>query len=281
MVTSDSIYQHVVVGSDGSPTARAAVTVAATLAKACEARLTVVTGWYRHREGISHAEEVAYHEDSAAHQEATWAAETVSDAAAIARTAGVDDVRTETPQGAPAEGLMKIADALPNALLVVGTVGLDSAAERLLGNVPHQLTHHAHSDVFLVVTADRAEAGVWKSVALATDGSPTAQVAVEHGLALANALQATPTLLTVARSDEKGRAVLEQVAQQLGNPADLEQRVVAGSDPAEGIVDGGRSFDLLVVGNKGMSGPSRLLGSVSNKVTHHVPTDVLLVNTTR
>jgi hypothetical protein len=48
--------------------------------------------------------------------------------------------------------------------------------------------------------------------------------------------------------------------------------------PAQALLGG---LHLLVLGNKGMSGPSRLLGSVANRVTHHVPTDLLLVNTTR
>lgn len=281
-MTAPGTYKNIVVGSDGSKTAETAVAVAAALAKACDARLTIATGWYRRtHEGMSHAEEVAYHEGSPAQQEATWAAETVADAAAIARTAGIEDVHVETPQGAPAETLIDLAESLEDCLIVVGTVGLDSATERLLGNIPHQLTHHARSDVFLVVTASRPVPVGWDTVALATDGSATAQVAVEHGLGLARALEATPTLLTVARSDEKGRQILDSVAGSLGNPDDLQQHVVTGSDPAEGIVAGGRSFDLIVVGNKGMSGPSRLLGSVSNKVTHHVPTDVLLVNSTR
>lgn len=281
-MTATGTYKNIVVGSDGSKTAETAVAVAAALAKACDARLTVATGWYRKtHEGMSHAEEVAYHEGSPAQQEATWAAETVADAAAIARTAGVEDVHVETPQGAPADTLIDLAEALEDSLIVVGTIGLDSAAERLLGNIPHQLTHHARNDVFLVITANRPVPVSWESVALATDGSPTAQIAVEHGLGLARALGATPTLLTVSRNDDKGRQVLEGVAKSLGDPDDLEQRVIAASDPADGIVAGGRSFDLIVVGNKGMSGPSRLLGSVSNKVTHHVPTDVLLVNSTR
>ena len=39
--------------------------------------------------------------------------------------------------------------------------------------------------------------------------------------------------------------------------------------------------DLIVVGNKGMSGVARfLLGSVPNKVAHHAPCDVLIVRTT-
>ncbi|WP_309233282.1 universal stress protein [Conexibacter sp. W3-3-2] len=39
--------------------------------------------------------------------------------------------------------------------------------------------------------------------------------------------------------------------------------------------------DLIVVGNKGMTGAARfLLGSVPNKITHHAPCNVLVVRTT-
>ena len=38
--------------------------------------------------------------------------------------------------------------------------------------------------------------------------------------------------------------------------------------------------DLIVVGSKGMQGARRVLGSVPNKISHHAPCDVLIVNTT-
>ena len=39
--------------------------------------------------------------------------------------------------------------------------------------------------------------------------------------------------------------------------------------------------DLIVVGNKGMTGAKRfLLGSVPNQVSHHSPCNVLIVKTT-
>jgi len=38
--------------------------------------------------------------------------------------------------------------------------------------------------------------------------------------------------------------------------------------------------DLVVVGNRGMKGGRRLLGSVPNTVSHHAPCSVLIVNTT-
>ncbi len=37
--------------------------------------------------------------------------------------------------------------------------------------------------------------------------------------------------------------------------------------------------DLIVVGNKGMQGGRRFLGSVPNTVSHHAPCSVLIVDT--
>jgi nucleotide-binding universal stress UspA family protein len=53
-------------------------------------------------------------------------------------------------------------------------------------------------------------------------------------------------------------------------------------DPAEALIAVAEEqhADLLVVGNRGMSRPSRfLLGSVANKVSHHAPCSVLIVRT--
>lgn len=47
------------------------------------------------------------------------------------------------------------------------------------------------------------------------------------------------------------------------------------------LADLASGYDLLVVDNKGMTGPGRfLLGSVPNKVSHHVPCSLLIVHTT-
>jgi len=53
-------------------------------------------------------------------------------------------------------------------------------------------------------------------------------------------------------------------------------------DPADAILDVAeeRGADLIVVGNKGMTGAERfLLGSVPNRVSHHAPCSVLIVRT--
>jgi nucleotide-binding universal stress UspA family protein len=52
-------------------------------------------------------------------------------------------------------------------------------------------------------------------------------------------------------------------------------------DAADAILDVAKdeNADMIVVGNKGMTGARRVLGSVPNKVTHHADCDVLVVRT--
>ena len=54
-------------------------------------------------------------------------------------------------------------------------------------------------------------------------------------------------------------------------------------DPADAILDVADEIkaDLVVVGNKGMTGARRfLLGSVPNNISHHAPCSVIIVKTT-
>jgi nucleotide-binding universal stress UspA family protein len=45
------------------------------------------------------------------------------------------------------------------------------------------------------------------------------------------------------------------------------------------VAAGAASADMIVVGNRGMSGAKRMLGSVPNKVSHHATCEVLIVPT--
>jgi nucleotide-binding universal stress UspA family protein len=54
-------------------------------------------------------------------------------------------------------------------------------------------------------------------------------------------------------------------------------------DPANALLETAERVgaDLLVIGNKGMSGVRRfVLGSVPNKISHHCPCSLLIVHTT-
>jgi nucleotide-binding universal stress UspA family protein len=145
------------------------------------------------------------------------------------------------------------------------------------------------------------------SILVGTDGSETAQTAVLRAIELAAGLEARLQIVSAYEPVSDPRLRGEQViapkdVQWAVNPHDdvlalLEtaraQAVDAGvsevetfarvGDAADAIVDVAEEqrSDLIVVGNKGMTGTKRfLLGSVPNKVTHHAPCSVLIVRTT-
>jgi nucleotide-binding universal stress UspA family protein len=132
--------------------------------------------------------------------------------------------------------------------------------------------------------AEARRAGeAYHKVLVATDGSPTAGKAAEHGAALAAAIGAEVLLLSVG-ADEQTKLVLDQAANHLKGSGvkKIGTKAVSG-DPADMIIDVAEleNVDLVVVGNRGMTGSKRfVLGSVPNHVSHHAPADVLIVKTT-
>jgi nucleotide-binding universal stress UspA family protein len=123
---------------------------------------------------------------------------------------------------------------------------------------------------------------VYKRILVGTDGSSTAAMAVDRAVEVAAATGAQLTILAVDR-EQRGRKVVEaEVARHKDSGVDITPHVESG-DPATVLVDTAEAggFDLLVVGNKGMTGATRFfLGSVPNKVSHHAPVALLIVRTT-
>ena len=145
-----------------------------------------------------------------------------------------------------------------------------------------------------------------RRIVVGTDGSDTATEAVREAAVLAAQLGAA--LEVVSAYTPVSRQRLREEARQTPDDqqwmvtpredvdAKLEDaRALAASlgvaeiavharegDPAGAILDVAeeRDGDLIVVGNKGMSGAKRfLLGSVPNKISHHAPCSVLIVRT--
>ena len=144
------------------------------------------------------------------------------------------------------------------------------------------------------------------SIVVGTDGSDTASEAVRQTTELAKAVGASVHL--VSAYEPVGNQRLREERQEV--PADMEWMVnpredveatlrkaseslsEAGAevstharegDPADAILDVAeeQNADLIVVGNKGMTGAKRfLLGSVPNKVSHHAPCSVMIIRTT-
>jgi nucleotide-binding universal stress UspA family protein len=115
-----------------------------------------------------------------------------------------------------------------------------------------------------------------------TDGSATAAKAVDQAVVVARSLGATLTIFSAAKKAKGESIVAADAARHESSGVPIETKVVD-TDPVSGLVEeaskGG--FDLLVMGNKGMTGLTRFLkGSVPNKVTHQLPCSLLIVKTT-
>ena len=149
-------------------------------------------------------------------------------------------------------------------------------------------------------------AAMFRSMVVGTDGSDTAGKAVAEAIDLAKLLSAAICLVSAyepvpkARLREEARQTpsdlqwmvnpREEVDATLSEAADRVREAGIGVEtfaregsPADAILDVAeeRDADLIVVGNKGMTGARRfLLGSVPNKVSHHAPCSVMIIRTT-
>jgi nucleotide-binding universal stress UspA family protein len=144
------------------------------------------------------------------------------------------------------------------------------------------------------------------SIVVGTDGSDTAKEAVRQATELAKALGASVHLVSAYEPIGEGRlreerqqvpddmqwmvnpredvdATLKDAGSEIAEAGIQVETYAREGDPADAILDVAeeKNADLIVVGNKGMTGARRfLLGSVPNKVSHHAPCNVMIVRTT-
>jgi nucleotide-binding universal stress UspA family protein len=144
------------------------------------------------------------------------------------------------------------------------------------------------------------------SIVVGTDGSETANEAVRQATELAKAVggkvmvvsafepvgnqrlreerqQVPEDMQWMVNEREDVEATLKEAAERIGEAGVEVETFSRQGDPADAILDVAEenTADLIIVGNKGMSGAKRfLLGSVPNKVSHHAPCSVLIIRTT-
>jgi nucleotide-binding universal stress UspA family protein len=148
---------------------------------------------------------------------------------------------------------------------------------------------------------------MFASILVGTDGSDTATSAVRYAIDLARELGARLQIVSayepvaqrrlrhdrvelpedlewMTRAREDVLAMLETAASDAASAGvSAVETFARQGDAADAILDVAEEqrADLIVVGNKGMTGAKRfLLGSVPNKVSHHAPCSVLIVRTT-
>lgn len=124
---------------------------------------------------------------------------------------------------------------------------------------------------------------MYERILVGTDGSSTASKAVERAVEVARSTGASLTILTAGQPDRAEAVVADAAARHQEAGVAIDTKVVAGN-AVDALLHEARSgrYDMLVLGNKGMTGLTRFfrLGSVPNKVTHHLPCSVLIVKTT-
>jgi nucleotide-binding universal stress UspA family protein len=143
-------------------------------------------------------------------------------------------------------------------------------------------------------------------IVVGTDGSDTARDAVRQATELAKRLGASMHLVSAYEPVPEGRlreerqqvpddlqwmvnpredvnTTLEEAAKSIDEAGVQVETHAREGDPADAILDVAeeKDADVIIVGNKGMTGARRfLLGSVPNKVSHHAPCNVMIVRTT-
>jgi len=146
---SISVYDRVVVGSDGTPTSLYAVDRAAEVAEAAQARLIVVTAY---REGAAATAESA----PGAHREifGVPAAREALDKSVTGLTRErARYIEQRLVPGDPAKALLDTVGANPANLIVVGNRGVGASEGQLLGSVPAGVVRNAVCDVLVVQTS--------------------------------------------------------------------------------------------------------------------------------
>jgi nucleotide-binding universal stress UspA family protein len=262
------LFGKILVGTDGSETARLAVAHAAHLAAAFDAELVVATahGGPRRRRHAS----TPRREDP----QAAIARALLRDAAHA--HAGSVRLKAIAVEGPPGEALVDLAAREGVDLVVVGNRGMGRAAWAPLSSVPDRVSHRASVSVLIADTMGGRPPG-YRRILVGTDGSAASRRVVDAAMALAQRLGAEVAAATAAEDEATGRAVLEPVRTRWPGLATF----MAPGPPAAALVNLAESgqYDLLVVGNRGIAGPRRLLGSVPDRVVHEARTSVLIVTT--
>jgi len=145
------VFSSIVVGMDGSDTAREAVTQATALARSVGARIELVSAYEpvsdaRLRESIAVPQDLHWIINPREDVEAA-----LEDAAAAIRAAGVE-VEVFARQGDPADAILDVAEERGSDLIVVGNKGMTGAKRFLLGSVPNKVSHHAPCSVLIIRT---------------------------------------------------------------------------------------------------------------------------------
>ncbi|MDQ6745856.1 MAG: universal stress protein [Actinomycetota bacterium] len=147
------MFASIVVGTDGSQTAKTAVRYAIDLARELGARLQIVSAYEPVSAQRLRGEQLDVPKDL------QWIVNPHEDVLAMlaeareeAAGAGVEQVESFARQGDAADAILDVAEEQRSDLIVVGNRGMTGAKRFLLGSVPNKVSHHAPCSVLIVRT---------------------------------------------------------------------------------------------------------------------------------
>jgi nucleotide-binding universal stress UspA family protein len=249
------MYGRILFGTDGTPPAQRAGEVATTLARATSSRLIIMAASLT-TEGVE---------------------ERLNAAADAAERAGMRRGRIDIVHGVGRAGDAMLAVAEEKD---AGLVTVARGEGPVLSDLTRWLVHHAPCDLLMVAAGERDPHAPYERIAVATDGSSTADRAARKGFDLAREIGASVDLIFVGHPST-GDLVMQDTIQVYGQGVETNVQLRQG-DVVEEILAGvaQAEADLLVVGNKGIAGAKGfILGSIPEKVIDAAPGDVLMCRT--
>jgi nucleotide-binding universal stress UspA family protein len=278
---------RIVVGIDGSPAARAALTWALDEAVTWGGSVEVVHAWRDPMILVPREyDPVLVERDQMDEASRRLLSEEI---AAVGAAAGLVPVTRHTARGSAANALIERSDGA--TLVVVGRTG--AGGHPFLGTIADQVARHAGCPVAVVPEGTPATFG---RVTVGVDGSPQARGALQWAQAEAGRRRvALVAVMAWGLLDQKpvhggpafdpaydagvARTALDEAIQDAPDveAADIE-RVVVNDVPARALLRCAAHADLMVVGARGLGGfRALLLGSVSRTLLERSPCATVVV----
>ncbi|ARC89350.1 universal stress protein [Rhodovulum sp. MB263] len=145
------MFKSILVPYDGSAGAERALRQAVELARLCDAQLSVLTV-FRHHSMLEASLSMVRKDEPGPLDDAMrgYAREVAEYAKRLAREAGAESARAFIKAGPPARTIIRFAREHENDLIVIGSRGLGSVENYLLGSVSHKVTGLADCPVLVV-----------------------------------------------------------------------------------------------------------------------------------
>lgn len=278
-------FKKILLATDGTPQAEAAVDAAIRLARFTSALVRVAHVWNleaHHRQGFW---------DIETHKDAERLVQVTVDRLTNAGVMAEKEIY-QADNAHVAAAIANIARQFGADLVVIGSRGLSDWQSLFRHSVSHQVLAELDCPVLVVHAESHGGLGTTQRILLAVAGGDDVRPAVKAAIAVARSAQSRVMVVHVAQqiiasqgyayveSDEEIHATLESAISPLrAEQIQVESMVMKGSPVANAIAEvaGAWDADLIIVGSSRMRDlASMIMGSVSHGLLHSSEVPVLV-----